>query len=587
MTTTEFPSDTQPFPSAEAPAAHIPLGDESETWFKSYDPGLPHSLQPYPEQTLLDIVHETVAQRPEHTALIFKGKHMTYAELEQLSNAFAAALVALGVKKGDRVALMLPNSPQFAIAQLGVWKAGGIACPINSLYTERELEHVLNECGTETVIVLTPYYSKVKSVQKSTPVKRVIASNIKEFLPAHLRILFTLAKEKKGGHRIELKTGDKHMHDLLRQHAGATQPGVEVAPRDPAIIFFSGGTTGAPKAVLGTHEAIVMTAMQLHVYAKSILEDWKDVLVWFMPAFHIYGNMALCTPLLAHWPIAIIPDPRDLDDLIDTIQKIRPAILHGVPTLFNALINRPDVQSGKVDIKSMKICYSAAAPLMAETKHRFEALTGGRLLEAYAMTETMMAAVACPVHGVYKEGSTGLPLPDVLVRIVDLETGQHVIPSNEIGEIIVRAPQIMLGYWGRPDETANIIKNGWVYTGDIGYLDEDGYLFIVDRKKDLIKPSGFQVWPREVEEVIATHPAVADVSVAGVLDAVQGEAVKAWIVVKPGQTLDVEDIRTYCRGKLTAYKIPKYIEFRESLPKSMVGKTLRRALLAEEKVNKE
>ena len=583
MTTSEIISDRgQAGTPGDSPASRTPLVDESEPWFKSYDPGLPHTLQPYPQQTLLDIVHETVVQRPEHIALIFKGKRMTYNELERLSDAFAAALVELGVKKGDRVALLLPNSPQTVIAQLGAWKAGAIACPINFLYTERELEHALNECGIETVVVLTPYYSKVKAVQKSTPVKRVIVANIKEFLPPHLRILFTLAKEKKGGHRVELEADDKRMHDLLRQHKDALPAGVAVAPGDPAIILLSGGTTGTPKAALGTHEAILMTTMQLHAYAESILEDWNDVLTWVMPAFHIYGNMALCTSLLARWPMAIVPDPRDLDDLIDTIRKTRPAVLHGVPTLFNALIKHPAVQSGKVDIKSMKVCYSAAAPLMAETKLRFEALTGGRLLEAYAMTETMLAAVACPLHGVYKEGSTGVPLPDVLLRIVDVETGQHFLPLAEVGEIIIRAPQIMLGYWGRPDETAHIIRNGWVYTGDIGYLDEDGYLFIVDRKKDLIKPSGFQVWPREVEEVIATHPAVGEVSVAGVPDAAQGEVVKAWVVLKPGQTVTDEELRAYCRGKLAAYKIPKYVEFRESLPKSMVGKILRRALLAEE-----
>ena len=567
---------------ADGTASHSSIVDESRPWFKSYDPGLPHTLQPYPQKTLLDIVHETVVQRPDHTALIFKGKRMTYAELEQLSNAFAAALVELGVKKGDRVALLLPNSPQTVIVQLGAWKAGAIVCPINFLYTEHELEHALNECGIETVVVLTPYYLKVKAIQKSTSVKHVIGANIKEFLPAHLRFLFTLAKEKKGGHRVELEAGDKRMHDLLRLHKGALQPNVAIAPSDPAIILLSGGTTGTPKAALGSHEAIVITTMQLHAYAKSVLKDWNDVLTWVMPAFHIYGNMALCTSLLARWPMAIVPDPRDMDDLIDTIRKTRPAVLHGVPTLFNALIKHPAVQSGKVDIKSMKVCYSAAAPLLAETKQRFEALTGGRLLEAYAMTETMLAAVACPLHGVYKEGSTGVPLPDVNLRIVDVETGLQVLPLNSAGEIIIQAPQIMLGYWGRPDETAHIIRDGWVYTGDIGYLDEDGYLFIVDRKKDLIKPSGFQVWPREVEEVIATHPAVAEVSVAGVPDAAQGEVVKTWVVLKPGQTIAAEELRTYCRGKLAAYKIPKTIEFRESLPKSMVGKVLRRALLAEE-----
>ena len=281
--------------------------------------------------------------------------------------------------------------------------------------------------------------------------------------------------------------------------------------------------------------------------------------------------------------MALVPNPRDLDDLIDTIRKVRPAVLHGVPTLFNSLLNHPAVKAGKVDFKSMKICYSAAAPLMAETKHRFEALTGGRLLEAYAMTETMLAAVACPVHGAYKEGSTGVPITDVEVRITDVDSGEGSLPSKEVGEITIRAPQIMVGYWEHPTETANMIRDGWVYTGDIGYLDEDGYLFIVDRKKDLIKPSGFQVWPREVEEVIAAFPAVADVCVAGMPDAVQVEAVKAWVVLKPGEQASVKEIQDFCRTRLVGYKVPKEIEFRDSLPKTMVGKTLRRMLRDEKR----
>ena len=551
---------------------------EEKPWFKSYDPGMPHTLKPYPECTLLDEVRDTVQLRPKHTALIFKGRRMSYAELEQLSNAFGTALVDLGVKKGDRVALLIPNSPQAVIAQLGAWKAGAIVCSINSLYTAVELEFALRDVGAETVVVLTPFYQKVKAVQERCGVKRVIATNIKDHLGLPLRLLFTLLKEKKEGHWIQLQPGDYSMNALLKRYANAAKPAVAVGPKDPAILLFSGGTTGTPKAALGTHHALLISAMQLHAYAKTVLVDWDDPITICMPMFHIYGNMGMCTSLVARWPMALVPNPRDLDDLIDTIRKTRPAVLHGVPTLFNSLLNHPAVQSGKVDFRSMKICYSAAAPLMAETKHRFEALTGGRLLEAYAMTETMLAAVACPVHGVYKVGSTGVPISDVEVRIADVDSGEGSLPPMEVGEILIRAPQIMVGYWEQPTETANIIRDGWVYTGDIGYMDEDGYLFIVDRKKDLIKPSGFQVWPREVEEVIATFPAVAEVCVAGIPDAMQGEAVKAWVVLKAGEQVSAKEIQDYCRTKLAAYKIPREIEFRDSLPKTMVGKTLRRML---------
>jgi len=550
-------------------------------WLKNYDPLLPQTLQPYPDRTLLDVLNDTVHQRPNHTAMIFKGLHTSVARLEALSNDFAAALLDLGVARGERVAALLPNSPQAIIAQLGAWKAGAIFCPINSTYTEWELEHALNECEAASVVALNPFYEKVKDVQPRTGVQRVIAAHIKDFLPPVLSLLFTLVKEKKEGYRITLRDGDRSFSDLLARYAGSPPPPVPVQPNEPAILLFSGGTTGKPKAVLASHRSLLISAMQLHAYAATVLTDWDDRLTLVMPMFHVYGNMAMNTSLIGRWPMVIVPNPRDLDDLVATLRKERPAVLHGVPTLFNALINHPDVISGKMDFKSMKVCYSAAAPLLKETKERFEKLTSGRLLDAYAMTETVLAAVVSPAHGETKEGSTGLPLPDVELRIVDLDSGWENLPPNEPGEIVIRAPQIMEGYWNRSAETAQMIRDGWVYTGDVGYLDEDGFLFLVDRKKDLIKPSGFQVWPREVEEVIAMHPAVQEVCVGGVPDTQQGEAVKAWIVLKPGAQLETEDLRAFCREKLSGYKIPRYVEVRDSLPKTMVGKHLRRILMSE------
>ncbi len=551
-------------------------------WFKHYEPGLPHTLQPYPECTMLDVVRDTVQERPNHTAVIFKGAKVTIAELERQTDAFGAALTDLGVKPGDRVALLLPNSPQAIIAQYGAWKAGAIVAPLNALYTERELELMLNEISAETVVVLTPFYQKLKTIQSRTPVKRVVVANIKEYLPPVLRLLFTVAKEKKEGHRVAVQPQDYRWADLMSKHAGA-RPNVAVKPTDPAMLLFSGGTTGTPKAALGTHHMIYMACRQLHAYAHTVLADWDDTLTWVMPTFHIYGNWAMNTSFIGHWPIAVVPNPRDLDDLIDVIEKVKPAVLHGVPTLFNALVNHPRVQAGKVNFKSLKVCYSAAAPLLLETKKRFEALTGGWLLEAYAMTETMLAAVVCPVHAPYKEGSTGIPLPDVDVRIVDVVAGKQTLPPGQVGEIAICAPQLMAGYWNRPNETAEMLRDGWMYTGDIGYMDEDGYLFIVDRKKDLIKPAGgFQVWPREVEEVLAQHPAVAEVSVAGTRDPDQGEVVTAFIVVRAGKQLTAEELSAFCRDKLAGYKVPKRIEFRDTLPKTMVGKVLRRQLVAED-----
>ena len=366
-----------------------------------------------------------------------------------------------------------------------------------------------------------------------------------------------------------------------------------MGPDDPALLIFTGGTTGAPKAALARHQSLLISAMQLRSWSANVLEEWDDVLLLLMPMFHLYGNVGvLAMGLVCHSPLALVPNPSDLDDLVATIRQVRPAFLPGVPTLFIALLEHPDVRSGKADLASIKLCISGAAPLMAETRERFERLTGARILEGYALTESMLAAVLTPVDGAHKLRSVGLPLPDVQVRIVDADTGQDDLPPHEIGEILLRGPQLMEGYWQRPEATAEMLRvrpvpepaqagagERWLYTGDLGYLDEEGFLFIVDRKKQVIKPSGFQVWPREVEEVIASHPAVAEVGVAGVPDERQSEAVKAWVVLREGQQATVDDIRAYCRENLAAYKVPRHVEFRDSLPKSTVGKVLRRALV--------
>ena len=556
----------------------------SHRWFKNYDKGVPLTLAPYPQSTLLDVVSESASQRPDHPALLFQGNTVSYSELDRLSTSLANALTELGVKPGDRVALLLPNSPQIILSLFGIWKAGGIVVPLNPLYTEHELEHALREADAATVVVLTPFYNKVKAIQTRTPVRNVIATNIKEFLPAVKKILFTMLKEKKDNHRVQLGHGDWWLSDLLRKHKDTPKSSHQVKPTDPAILLFSGGTTGTPKAALGTHHSLFMAGMQLRIWLKNVLEDWDDIIMLNMPLFHAYGLVGvMATGLVGHNTFALIPNPRDLDDLLATIQKVQPAFLPGVPTLFNALLDHPKVKSGQVNLTSLKLCISGASSLLAETKQRFEKVTGGRIIEAYALTESMLGATVSPVLGVYKPGSIGIPLPDVEIRIVDLETGEDKLSYGESGEILLRAPQIMQGYWNKPEETANMLREGWLYTGDIGYQDEDGYVFIVDRKKDLIKPSGFQVWPRDLEEVIATHPSVAEVCVGGIPDPHTVEAVKAWVVLYPGKQLSTAELRDYCRQRLAAYKVPKYVEFRESLPKSNVGKILRRELIAKPK----
>ncbi len=548
-------------------------------WLDQYDPGVPHTLQPYPRETLLDVLADSARQRPGHPAVHFKGRSLSYAELEWLSDSLATALARRGLSREDRVALIMPNCPQFLIAQLGVWKAGAIVVPLNPLYVDADLVHALQETGAKRAIVLTPFYEKVKALQGQTALQQVIATNIKEYLPWVAGLLFTLLRERKEGHRIRLQAGDLWLQDLLRQEAQSAPPDVSVAPADPALLMFTGGTTGRAKAALSTHHGLLMAGMQLHAWMEGVTEAWQDVTLLLMPLFHTYGNVGvLSTSLVARHTMVPVPNPRDLDDLVATIRRTKPAFLCGVPTLFNALLAHPAVKGGQVDLRSIKFCISGAAPLLAATRERFEALTGGRLVEGYALTESVMAAAITPLQAGGKDGAIGVPLPDVDVRIADPDSGEGSLPPCAVGEIAVRAPQLMREYWQQPEETTRAIRDGWLYTGDLGYLDEDGYLYLVDRKKDVIKPSGFQVWPREVEEVIATHPAVAEVAVAGVPDVRQGEAVKAWVVLEAGSALSADELRAFCRQHLTAYKVPRHVAFCGGLPKSAVGKVLRREL---------
>ncbi len=562
---------------------------ESKPWLSRYDKGVPETLLPYPGRTLLDYVTDGARQKPDHAALLFKGARITYAGLEGLSDAFGAALQGLGVRKGDRLALLLPNCPQFVIAELGAWKTGAIVSPLNPIYTGRELETALVNSGAEIIITLTPFYEKVKATQNRTTLKRVIATNIKEYLPPILRILFTLFREKKEGHCIKLQSRDLWFEEILKANIGASRPELSVAPDDPAVILMTGGTTGIPKGAVGLHRSYVAAGLQLHAWTKPVLADWNDTIMLPLPLFHVYGNVGVqSVAFIGHNPLSLIPNPREIKDVLRTIRKVRPAFFTSVPTLFIGLLNHPDVKAGKVDFRSIKLCFSGAAPLMAETKRRFEELTGGQIAEGYSLTEAMMATIVNPVLGTKKIGSIGMPVPDVEIHIVDSESGEKTMAIGKVGEILIRAPQTMAGYWQNPAETALVLRTHgegkpWLHTGDLGYVDEDGYLFIVDRKKDLIKTSGYQVWPREIEEVISSHPAIAEVGVAGVPDPVKGEVAKAWLVLRPGLSVTKEEIRQYCKERLAPYKVPAHVEFRKDLPKSMIGKVLRRTLAEEEK----
>ncbi len=555
-------------------------------WLAHYDAGVPQTLAPYADRTLLDYLTDAARTRPTDAALLFKGATITTAALEDLSDALASAFQTLGIGRGDRVALLLPNCPQFFIAQFAAWKIGAIVAPLNPIYTEHELEWPLLEHGIETIVTLTRFYQRVKRVQPRTALKRVIAANIKESFPPLLRTLFTLVREKREGDRVQLTVDDHDFARLLHAHQGGKPARSNPDAADPAVLLMSGGTTGTPKGVIGTHGAYVMSGQQVHAWLGSILRPGDRILLP-LPMFHVYANAGVQSlALVAGCPLALVPNPRDVSDVLATVRRVRPAFFNGVPTLYVALLAHPDVQSGKADFKSVKVCFSGAAPLMADTKQRFESLTGGRIIEGYSLTEAMMAACVNPVKGPNKIGSVGMPLPDVSVIIVDPDEGTLPVSAGTVGEVCLSAPQLMAGYWNNAGETSSVLRDHpgadgtrrWLHTGDLGYLDDDGYLFIVDRIKDLIKTSGYQVWPREVEEALSAHPAIAECGVAGIPHPVQGEAVKAWVVLRAGQQSSETEIRAFCRERLAPYKVPSTIEFRTELPKTMVGKVLRRAL---------
>jgi long-chain acyl-CoA synthetase len=555
-------------------------------WHRHYDAGVPHSLKPYPAVTLVDIVAEAAAETPDKPALFFKGSIISYGLLERHGNAVASALLASGVKRGERVALLMPNSPQMIVAELGIWKAGAIAVPLNPLFSEHELTYALNECAAGTVIVLTPFYRKVKAVQPHTAVHRVVAVNIKEYLPPLKKVLFTLLKERKGGHRAALETGDLLFSRMLQGHEGSTKSFPGPAPGDPALFLFTGGTGGLPKCAVSTHNAMVMTGMQIYTWLGSAFEKGRDVFILNMPLFHAYAQVGvMATGFVGGQPLALLVNPRDIGDFLDTVRRLKPSLLAAVPTFYKALFAYPGMKGSRHSLGCLKVCVSSASPLPAGLRAQVEDLTGGRFINAYSLTEATVATVIEPLSGTKKEGAAGVPCIDVEVRILDQDDGCTPRSAGEHGEVVIRAPQLMKEYWNRAEATAEAIRDGWLYTGDIGYLDGDGYLFIVDRKKDIIKPGGLQVWPGEVEAVLCDHPLVHEAGVAGVPDDYQGEAVKAWVVLNEGARLTEEELQAFCRGELLHYKVPKHIEFVESLPKSAIGKLLRRKLNGQETVS--
>ncbi len=560
-----------------------------KAWVAHYDKGVPLSIN-YPQAPLFHFLEESARQYPDRACTIFKGAVITYKEMDALTNSIAAALVDMGVKKGDRVGIFMPNTPQFVMAYFGILKAGGVVVATNPLYTPPEIEHQASDAGIEVMFVMTNFYKTIKKAQPNTKIRKLIVTNLKETLPPIMRLLFTLAREKKGGFRIEggLGEGEFWLPDMLNKYRGAPRPAVEVGPDDTALFQYSGGTTGVSKGAVALHRNVVANTLQIKCWMTG-LEEGKEVVLMAIPLFHVYGMVAGMNFAMAGGAsMVMVPNARDIPDVLENIHKYNPTIFPGVPSLYNAINNRPEVKAGKVSLRSIKACISGSAPLMRETKETFESLSGGKVFEGYGLSEAPTATHCNPLLGVNKTGSIGMPLPDVDVKIISLDDGETEMPMGEIGEIVVNGPQVMKGYHNMPTETANSLrklKDGrtWLYTGDIARMDEDGYFYIVDRKKELIKPGGFQVWPREVEEALAAHPKVLEVGVAGIPDPYRGETVKAWIVLKPGESVTEEELKAFCRERLAPYKVPTHYEFRSELPKTTVGKILRRELVRQHK----
>lgn len=558
-------------------------------WLAHYESAVPLTLV-YPKMPLHHALEDSAQKYPDQiaTRLVLRylgpmtlGSTLTYRQLLDHVNRFAAALASLGVKKGDRVAVMLPNLPQYIVAFYGTLKLGAIVVNTNPIYTAREIEHQFSDSGAETAVILSGFYGRLKEVQERTQIKRVIIADVPDYVPAPFNALVK-STVKKHGQMVDVPEGPGiyRFRQLLDAHPGPP-PQVEIAPDDTALFQYTGGTTGVPKAAMLTHYNLVVNTVQVKNWMRT-LEDGKERMMGAIPFFHVYGmTVAMSLAIYIGAQLIILPNPRPIDGVMKAIHRERATVFPGVPAMYIGIINHPQVK--EYDLRSVKACISGSAPLPMDVQIKFGEITGGRLVEGYGLTEAAPVTHCNPIYGLRKNGSIGLPFPDVEARIVDYEKLVDK-PVGEDGELWLRAPQVMKGYWNKPDETAKqVTADGWLRTGDIARMDGDGYFYIVDRLKDIIIASGFNVIPREVEEVLFRHPKVQEAVVAGVPDPYRGESVKAYVVLKAGETATPEEIIEFCAKDLAKYKVPKQVEFRSELPKTMVGKVLRRVLVEEER----
>ena len=560
-------------------------------WLAQYDPQVPHHLK-YPDLTVVQMFQAAAVDYPEHTCIVYKGFSFTYRQMDELTDRLSSAFTSLGIKKGDRLGILMNNIPQFVLVFFAALKAGAVVVATNPLYKPKEIIAQVNDAGVEVLVTTSLLFSQVKQFQAQTNLRILIVTQEDDLIPPASDGLFAASDPPQAGMLSALSPGDYELLDLLRRFSPPERPEVQLSPEDPALFQYSGGTTGVSKAAVALHRNLVANAIQFRRWLHHA-QDGVETMLMAIPMYHVYGMVVgMLVAVQAAARMVIIPSPRDLDAILFSIQNYHVTLFPGVPNLYQVIINNPDVRLGKYNLSSIKACISGSAPLLAETKTRFEALTGGKLVEGYGLSEAPTATHCNPIFGLNPPGSVGLPLPDVECRIVSPEDGTTDLPAGEAGELLIRGPQVMQGYHNMPDETALTLRDGWLYTGDIARMDEQGYFYLVDRKKDVIKPGGFQVWPREVEEVLAQHPKIAECCVAGVLHPERGEVVKAWVVLKrppPSGSSATEskaifdsleqELREFCRNELAIFKIPTLIEFRTELPRTPVGKVLRRELV--------
>ncbi|TXC90155.1 AMP-binding protein [Metabacillus litoralis] len=550
-------------------------------WLTLYPEEIPHELLLDDGKSLHDYLKQSALEFPTKTAIHFLGKELSYSEVYNQSLKLANYFQSLGLQKDERVSIMLPNCPQAVIAYYGVLLAGGIVVQTNPLYMERELEYQLKDSESTFIITLDLLYPRVSKMKALTKIKHIIVTSIKDYLPFPKNLLYPMIQKKQNQLVVKVEhEGTTHQFKKIMEIA---QPDIEIHDCDPindiALLQYTGGTTGFPKGVMLTHHNVASNTKMCSTWMYKCKRGEESIL-GIIPFFHVYGMTTVMNLSVMQGYKMILLPKFDAKDALKTIGKLKPTLFPGAPTIYIALLNHPDIQ--KYDLSSIKCCISGSAPLPVEVQEKFEQVTGGRLVEGYGLSETSPVTHANFIWGERKKGSIGVPWPNTEAIVYSYER-DGIAEPNELGEIAIRGPQVMKGYWNKKEETEATFKDDWLLTGDIGYMDEAGYFYIVDRKKDMILAGGYNIYPREIEEVLYEHEKVLEVVVAGVPDPYRGETVKAYIVLKDGQDATTEEFNEYARKHLAAYKVPRIYEFRDELPKTAVGKILRRALVDEEK----